>query len=171
MIQIDKTDELYKYLTNLGVEDVDKQYIQLAENGRYKLNDVRQYFREKFQPSNTEDIEESDLEKVLDYYIDLKKAKSITDKEIKVLLESYKSSKDLKIREQIINSQLKDVLYLCLNYKTLHKNVDVQDLVQVANIGLIDAIEKYNTKSNINLKDYIVYWIRERVIKEFEEKI
>lgn len=171
MIQIDKTDELYKYLTNLGVEDVDKQYIELAENGRYKLNDVRQYFREKFQPSNTEDIEESDLEKVLDYYIDLKKAKSITDKEIKVLLETYKSSKDLKIREQIINSQLKDVLYLCLNYKTLHKNVDVQDLVQVANIGLIDAIEKYNTKSNINLKDYIVYWIRERVIKEFEEKI
>ena len=171
MIHIDKTDELYKYLLNLGVEDVEKTYTILAENGRYKLNDVRQYFREKFHPSNTEDIEDEDLEKVLDYYIDLKQAKSISDKQLKQLLLEYKESGNSIIREQIINSQLKDVLYLCLNYKTLHKTVDVQDLVQVANMGLIDAIEKYKTNSNLSLKDYMVYWIRERVIKEFEEKI
>ena len=57
VIQIDKNDELYKSLTNLGVEDVEKEYIQLAQNGRFKLNDVRQYFQEIFQPSNTEDIQ------------------------------------------------------------------------------------------------------------------
>ena len=41
---------------------------------------------------------------------------------------------------------------MCLNYKTLHKDVDIQDLVQVANIGLLFAIDKYNPK-NYSLKD------------------
>lgn len=170
MIHIDKSDELYKYLLKLGVEDVEKEYINLAENGRYKLNDVRQYFREKFHPSNTEEVLESDLEKVLDYYVDLKQVKNISVKDIKTMLKEYKQTQNKSIRDQIISSQLKDVMYLCLNYKTLHKNVDIQDLIQIANLGLIDAIEKYDTNANLDLKDYIVYWIREKIIKEFEEK-
>ena len=76
MVQIDKTDSLYKYLINLGVEDVEAVYTELAQNGRYKLGDVKQYFQEIFTPSNTKDIEESELIKLLDYYVDLKKVKN-----------------------------------------------------------------------------------------------
>lgn len=170
MIQIDKNDELYKYLSKLGVEDIEKEYVQLAKNGRYKLSDVRQFYREKFQPSKTEDVTEADLEKVLDYYVDLKHAKNINSKQLKLALKEYKTTNDVNLREQIINSQLKDVMYLCLNFKTLHKDIDVQDLIQIANLGLIDAIEKYDVNANLDLKDYIVYWIREKIIKEFEEK-
>ena len=64
MIQIDKTDSLYKYLLGLGVEEVDKSYLELAQNGRFKLNDVKQYFQEVFEPSKTQDIDEKELEKV-----------------------------------------------------------------------------------------------------------
>ena len=167
---IDKTDELYKYLSKLGVEDIENEYLELAENGRYKLSDVRQYFREKFQPSNTEDVTETDLEKVVDYYVDLKQAKTLNAKQLKSALKEYKETKNSIIRDQIINSQLKDVMYLCLNYKTLHKEVDIQDLIQIANLGLIEAIEKFDTNANLDLKDYIVYWIRKKIIKEFEEK-
>lgn len=170
MINIDKTDNLYKYLLALGVEDADKLYLELAENGRFKLDDVRQYFRAKFQPSSTEDILDQDLEKVLDYYIDVKKVKNLNAKELKTLLLEYKQTKKQNIKERIINSQLKDILYLCLNYKTLHKDVDVQDLIQIANIGLLTAIDKYNPQAKIEFKDYIVYWIRERIMNEFEEK-
>ncbi len=170
MIQIDKKDELYKYLSKLGVEDIEKEYVQLAKNGRYKISDVRQYYREKFQPSNTEDVTESDLEKVVDYYVDLKQAKTLNAKQLKLALKEFKETNNIAIRELIINSQLKDVLYLCLNYKTLHKDIDIQDLIQIANLGLIDAIEKYDVNANLDLKDYLVYWIREKIIKEFEEK-
>ena len=73
MIKIDKTDALYKYLLALGVEDIEQVYIELAGNGRFKLDDVRQYFRSTFAPSQTEDIPEEELEKVLDYYVDIKR--------------------------------------------------------------------------------------------------
>jgi len=170
VITIDKKDGLYKYLTVLQVENIDEMYIELAQNGRYKLDDVRQYFRATFQPSQTEDIEEKELEKVLDYYVDIKKAKHFNSQQLRKLLEEYKKNGDLKIRELIINSQLKDILYLCLNYSTLHKQVDIQDLVQVANIGLITAIEKYQPNSKVEFKDYIVYYVRESVKNNYEEK-
>lgn len=170
MIKIDKTDALYKYLTALGVENIDDAYLELAQNGRFKLDDVRQYFRSTFAPSQTEDLSETELEKVLDYYVDIKKVKHLNTQQIKKLLEEYKKSNDTKIKELIINSQLKDILYLCLNYSTLHKQVDIQDLVQIANLGLLEAIEKYNPQARVDFKDYMVYYIRENIKNNYEEK-
>lgn len=170
MIKIDKTDDLYKYLINLGVENVEKEYVELANNGRYKRDDIRQYFRDIFNPSKTNELEEKDLEKVIDYYVDLKKVKHVNSKQLKDLLVNYKTTKDSKIKEQIVNSQLKDVLYLCLNYLTLHKDVDIQDVVQVANFGLLEAIEKYNEQAKIDFKDYLVYYTRKSILNEFKEK-
>ena len=170
MIKIDKTDALYKYLVALEVEDVDKEYLELAGNGRFKLDDVRQYYRSTFTPSQTEDISEAELEKVLDYYVDIKSLKHINSQQLKKLLEEYKKSNDRKIKELIINSQLKDILYLCLNYSTLHKDIDIQDLVQIANIGLLEAIEKYKPQARVDFKDYMVYYIRKIVKNSCEEK-
>ena len=170
MVQIDKNDKLYKYLTNLGVADVDKTYLELAENGRYNLDDVRQYFRQDFNPSNTEDVSDENIEQILDYYIDLKTVKKLNSSELNKCLKYYKQTKDNQVKEIIINSQLKDVLYLCLNYITLHKNIDVQDLVQIANIGLLEAIERFNVAAKIDFKDYVIYYVRKNV-KEYEEKI
>lgn len=169
MIQIDKKDKLYKYLTNLQVENIDKLYIELATEGRYNLDDVRQFFRQDFLPSTTQDLDEQEIEKILDYYIDLKSVKTFNATQLKKLLENYKQTKDEKVKELIVNSQLKDILYLCLNYSTLHKQTDLQDLVQVANIGLLEAIEKYNKNAKIDFKDYIIYYVRKNV-KEHEEK-
>ena len=170
MITIDKKDNLYKYLTGLKVENVDEVYLELAQNGRFKLDDVRQYFRATFAPSQTEDIPESELEKVLDYYVDLKNIKHLNSKSLKDKLKEFKQTQNEKLREEIVSSQLKDVMYLCLNYSTLHKDIDIQDLIQVANIGLIQAIEKYDETAKIDFKDYVVYYIRENINKEFKEK-
>ena len=169
MVQIDKSDKLYKYLVNLGVEQVDEAYLTLANEGRYNLDDVRQFFRQDFHPSSTQELDEKELEKILDYYIDLKTSKTFTASQLKKLLENYKQTNDKMVKELIVNSQLKDVLYLCLNYSTLHNNIDLQDLVQIANIGLLEAIEKYNIKAKIDFKDYIIYYVRKN-IKELEEK-
>ena len=61
-------------------------------------------------------------------------------------------------------------MYLCINYHTLHKGVDIQELVQVANLGLIEALNHYKSSANIKFDDYILFWIREKIIEEFEEK-
>ena len=169
MIKIDKTDALSKYLTTLKVDNIDETYLELAKNGRFKLDDVRAYFRETFRPSQTEDLNETELEKVLDYYVDIKKMKHLNSKALNDKLKEYKKTKNEELKNQIINSQLKDILYLCLNYSTLHKDVDIQDLIQVANIGLIEAIDKFDENARVDFKDYLTYYIRKNIL-EFEEK-
>lgn len=170
MVNIDKTDELYKYLSTLAVDNIEEVYLELAKNGRYKVNDIRDYFRATFEPSGTQDVEEKELEKVLDYYIDLKTVKHLNSKQIKDLLTEYKQTRNQNIKELIINSKLKDILYLCLNYSTLHKDIDIQDLVQIANLGLIEAVEKYNTTAKLDFNDYVIYYTRENIKKNNEEK-
>ena len=45
----------------------------------------------------------------------------------------------------------------------MHKDADIQDLVQEANLGLIKAIERFDEKAKIEFKDYLVYYVRERI--------
>jgi len=40
----------------------------------------------------------------------------------------------------------------------------------VANIGLLDAIDKYQEAKKIDFKDYVIYWTRVKIKEEFEEK-
>ena len=170
MIKIDTTDSLYKFLKSVGGEDIEKDYVELASNGRHSIKDIRLYLKSKFDLSQVNDIEESELIKILDYYTDIKKIKRISKKELKKLIEMYLETNDDNIKEIIINSKLKDVLYMCLNYYTLHKNVDIADLVQVANIGIINALNHYSKNNKVDFDDCILYWTRLEIIKEFEEK-
>lgn len=170
MITIDKTDALYKFLLGLGVDEIESTYLDLASAGRYKREDVIKYWSETFRPSATEDVEEKELEKILDYFVDLKKIKKIGTSDLKPILKEYKETKNQALKEKIINSQLKDILYMCVNYCSLHKNDDIQDVVQLANIGLLNALEKYDDKTKIDFKDYIVYYTRKIIIEEFGEK-
>ncbi len=170
MIKIDETDKLYKYLTGLKVDDIDKTYLEFASAGRYNHDDILAYLSSRFQPSTTSDFDETELEKILDYYVDLKKVKQLNKRQLNAKLKTYFETHDESTRHEIINSNLKDVLHLCLNYKSLHKDVDIQDLVQIANIGLMQAIDKYDPSAKIDFKDYMIYYIGEHIKDEFQEK-
>lgn len=170
MIKIDKTDELYKFLTKLGVDDIEETYTTLANLGRYKRNDVLKYFRAEFEPSLTNEVGNEELEEIVDYYADLRQITKLKAKEVQELIKQYTKSKDDKIKELIVQYYLKDVMYLCLNYKTLHRDVNLQDLIQIANIGLIQALENYNSDSKLKFDDYIIYYVYKNVTEEYKEK-
>lgn len=169
MINIDKTDELYRYLTGLDAPDKDKLYVELANLGRYKRKDVSRYFRSTFDCSVTEDLSEQDLELVIDYFADLKKIKKLKKVELNAKLKNYVTTKNEQDKQDIISSKLLDVLYMCIDYKTLNKDEDLQDLVQNANLGLMEAVEHYNPKAHIDFDDYVVFWVRANILKDKEK--
>lgn len=169
MITIDKKDELYKYLTNLGAPNVDELYLELAGQGRYKRKDVNHFFRSTFDSSITEELNEQDLELVIDYFADLKKVKKLNKVELNAKLKEYATNHSQTLKHEIVASKLLDVLYMCIDYKTLNKDEDLQDLVQNANIGLLDAVEHYNPKARINFDDYVVFWVRANILKNKEK--
>lgn len=169
MIQIDKTDYLYKTLQKLGVDeqDIEKQYIQFAESGVSTVSDFNNNLQSGLGMDYLGEFDENCLEDVLDYYNDLRKSKMPSKNRVVSLLKEYKQNPSEKLRTDIINSQLKEVLLIACAYKLRHEDIDLNDLVQVCNIGLMTAVEKFDVNSKLSFEIYLNYWILNAINKEY----
>ena len=170
MIQIDKNDLLYKTLIKLGVDanSIDKEYMTFAENGIITIKDFNNSLQAMLGMDYVGEIDETKLEEVLDYYIDLKHSNVPPKSKTTGLLKQYKNG-DTSVYEQIINSQLKEVLLIACAYKMRHDEINLGDLVQVCNLGLLTAIEKFNPDTKLAFDTYLNYWIIQAINNEFTQ--
>lgn len=169
MIEIEKSDFLYKHLTKLGVEDVDTIYLEYANNGVTNLKDFKAYLYSKFETVDKE-IEQETLEEILPYFQDLKKTKKLPLKNIKMLLKQYKENKDNNTFELIVNSKLKDLLFTACLYHLKYDKIEIADIIQTCSLGLMKAVEKYNEKTKISFDDYIDFWVNIEVENTFTKE-
>ena len=168
MIQIDKTDLLYKTLQNLGVaeDELDKQYINFASDGIITAKDFNNYLQAKLGMDYVGDVDEQQLESIVDYYGDLKSCTKPAKNKVVGMLKQYAQQPNAQLRNDIISSQLKEVLLIACAYKLQHADANLNDLVQVCNIGLINAVEKYNVTTKLAFDTYLHYWIWDAINKE-----
>ena len=163
MLEIDKSDFLYKHLTLLGEEDVEKKYLEYANLGIATLADFKKELYNFFSECYNDEPDEEELYRLLPYFDEVKKIKQISQTEFNKLIKSYKENTDSKIFNQIVNSKLKDVILLSYMYKLKMGKYDLLDILQTANIGLIKAVEKYYINSKIAFDEYMYYWIRKEI--------
>jgi len=169
MIHIDKTDFLYKTLQNLGVEQdkLDEQYMTFANEGIITAKDFNNNLQAKLSMDYLGDIDESQLEEVVDYYKDLKHSASPSKNKTLGLLKKYKENPQESLKCDIIKSQLKEALLIACAYKLTHNEINLSDLVQVCNMGLMTAVEKFDANTKISFETYLNYWILDAIGKEF----
>ncbi len=55
--------------------------------------------------------------------------------------------------------------------KVSHRGIPFQDLVQEGNIGLINAVERFDCNRGCKFSTYAVWWIRQSISKAFVEKL
>ncbi len=67
----------------------------------------------------------------------------------------------LTARQVIINSNLKLVPYIAQQYK--HHSIAFSDLIQDGNIGLIKAVDRFDTQRDIRFSTYASYWIKQTI--------
>lgn len=169
MIKIDKTDFLYKHLTGLGVENIEKEYMRFAKNGISTRQDFKKYIFSLYGDNNDE-INEAELDKIVDFYTDIKKSKKVGKAELVKLLKAYKQDKDREKLNIIINSKLNDIIFVACMYSQKFKGVLLEDIVQTCNIGLMRAIEKYDEKTKISFDDYVEFWISEEIKENYSKE-
>ena len=169
MIEIDKKDLLYKTLHNLGVDEqeIDNQYMIFASEGIITTKDFNNHLQARLGMDYVGEFDESQLEEVVDYYKDLKINVHTPKSKVLALLKQYKQSGDESLRTDIINSQLKEVLLIACGYKVSHNDISLSDLVQVCNLGLMTAVEKFNADTKLTFETYLNYWILDAINKEF----
>ena len=76
----------------------------------------------------------------------------LSNEEMEELLKKYQETKDEKIKEKLVNGNLKLVLAVLKKYSNRADNLD--DLFQVGVIGLIKAIENFDLSFGLKLSTY-----------------
>jgi RNA polymerase sigma-32 factor len=79
------------------------------------------------------------------------------------LAVAYLNSHDPKIATRLVTSNLKLVVKLAHEYTRAGKNL--LDLIQEGNVGLVQAVEKYDPNRNVKLSSYAAWWIRAYILR------
>ena len=75
---------------------------------------------------------------------------------------------DKNAREILIKSNLRFVVNVAKKYQ--NKGIPLSDLINEGNIGLMNAIEKYDVDRGYHFISYAVWWIKQSILKSIGEK-
>jgi RNA polymerase sigma-32 factor len=75
----------------------------------------------------------------------------------------YRDTRDAKLARQLVTSNLKLVVKLAHEYTRAHRNL--LDLIQEGNVGLVQAVEKYDPDRGVKLSSYAAWWIRAYMLR------
>jgi RNA polymerase sigma-32 factor len=75
----------------------------------------------------------------------------------------YAATHDDAAAQRLITANLRLVVRISQEYRRAHKNL--LDLIQEGNIGLIQAVQKYDPYRGVKLSSYAAWWIRAYILK------
>lgn len=87
--------------------------------------------------------------------------------EVFLVTEAQKGSRAAK--DTVIKANLRLVTSIVVKY-TSYKNIDVDDLIQEGNLGLIHAINRHNVNKGCKLSTYATPWIKHYITRFISNK-
>ena len=101
------------------------------------------------------------------YFKDVSRIPMINqEEEIKLIKKAKKGDK--KAADPLINANLRFVISVAKQYQ--NKGLALVDLIQEGNIGLIDAIKRFDETRGFKFISYAVWWIRQSIIKALSDQ-
>jgi len=89
---------------------------------------------------------------------DVRRYPLLTPEREKELAVRYVETEDPEAAYELITSNLRLVVKIAFKYQRFYKNV--LDLIQEGNVGLMQAVKKYDPHRGVRLSSYARYWIR-----------
>ncbi len=81
----------------------------------------------------------------------------------------YRENGDIEARELLINCNLRLVVSVAFRYKSLIKHLQILDVIQEGNFGLMRAVETYDPEQGA-FTTYAMPWIRQRITRGLANK-
>ncbi len=172
-------DTMNKIIGQLPIEELEKDSFLMEINldnssidiqeDHYSNDSIRMYLKEIISvPLLTSEEEKNLFERIEDCNNQIKQItntinNSRNSQEIKELkTQILKLNKIIKeTKEKICNHNLRWVVTIANKYKTY--DASLLDLIQEGNIGLMEAIDRFDVKKGFKLSTYATWWIRQSI--------
>jgi len=92
------------------------------------------------------------------YLAEIKKFPMLNAEEEYMLAKSWKDSGNLKSAQKLVTSHLRLVAKIAMGYRGY--GLPVSELVSEGNIGLMQAVKKYDPEKGFRLATYAMWWIK-----------
>jgi len=92
------------------------------------------------------------------YLSKIKKFPMLTHKEEYTLAKNWKKKGDLKSAQKLVTSHLRLVAKIAMGYRGY--GLPVSELISEGNIGLMQAVKKFDEKKGFRLATYAMWWIK-----------
>ncbi len=79
------------------------------------------------------------------------------------LAEHYLKTGDVNAAARLVTANLRLVVKLAFEYRRAYRNI--MDLIQEGNIGLMQAVKRYDPYRGVKLSSYAAWWIRAYILR------
>ncbi|MBI5755545.1 MAG: RNA polymerase factor sigma-32 [Nitrospirae bacterium] len=101
---------------------------------------------------------------LLQHYIaEIRRYRFLTKEEEFRLAVKYREEGDLDAISKLIMANLKLVVIITMEYKNTGMNL--MDLIQEGNLGLMQAVKKFDPYRNLRLVTYATWWVRAYILR------
>ncbi len=97
------------------------------------------------------------------YMRDVQRYPLLSKEEEHDLAVRYFEKGDVEAAKRLVTSNLRLVVKIAYDYRQAYKNI--LDLVQEGNIGLMQAVKKYDPYKGVKLSSYAAWWIRAYILR------
>jgi RNA polymerase sigma-32 factor len=97
------------------------------------------------------------------YLREVQKHPLLTAEETQALAEKFLSTQDAAVAARLVTANLRLVVKIAYEYRRAYKNI--MDLIQEGNIGLMQAVKRYDPYRGVKLSSYAAWWIRAYILR------
>jgi len=162
----------------VGIEKTGKRSKKLFSKNSKRIKTNKEsdplalYFRQISRfPLLTLQEEQNIGEKIINLRTKLKELASEKKKNKDIEISGDKTALEsalLHYKNKMINSNLRLVVSIAKNYQ--HRGLSLLDLIDEGNIGLIEAVERFDYTRGCRFSTYGTWWIRQAIIKSIADK-
>ncbi|HLU47024.1 MAG TPA: RNA polymerase factor sigma-32, partial [Planctomycetota bacterium] len=103
------------------------------------------------------------LDPMAAYLREVQRHPLLTPEQTHALAAKFVETQDPRIAAQLVTANLRLVVKIAYEYRRAYKNI--MDLVQEGNIGLMQAVKRYDPYRGVKLSSYAAWWIRAYILR------